>query len=226
MTKVRSYKLLCPIARGLDRIGDRWTLLILRDLHAGPARFSDLQHGLTGIAANLLTDRLNKLVGDGLISKDAAAHGTMLYSLTDLGRRTRDILFDLALFGGQFAPEGEVVDPGNMRTVAVTLGTACQRAITAGIDLEVQFIINDEPFVLLARDGQAVMQAGQARAPDLVLQASYEALLSVSEGEIDMARFVRDHCRLDVKTPGKEAELMQLMSAAMAVFSDPLADLA
>ena len=68
MQKIRSYKLLCPIARGLDRIGDRWTLLILRDLHAGPARFSDLQRGLTGIAANLLADRLAKLVTDGLIA--------------------------------------------------------------------------------------------------------------------------------------------------------------
>ena len=44
MTKHRSYKVMCPIARGLDRVGDRWTLLILRDLHAGPARFSDLQN--------------------------------------------------------------------------------------------------------------------------------------------------------------------------------------
>ncbi len=218
MAKVRSYKLLCPIARGLDRIGDRWTLLILRDLHAGPARFSDLQHGLTGIAANLLTDRLNKLVADGLISKNAGVHGTTLYSLTDLGRGTRNILFDLALFGGQFAPEGEVVDPGNMRTVAVTLGTACQRVITSDIDLEVQFIIDDEPFALVARQGQALMQAGQASAPDVVLEASYEALLSVSEGEIDMSEFARDHARIAVNTPGKEAELMQLMSAAIAVF--------
>lgn len=220
MAKVRSYKLLCPIARGLDRIGDRWTLLILRDLHAGPARFSDLQHGLTGIAANLLTDRLNKLVADGLISKAAGAHGTMLYRLTDLGRRTRDILFDLALFGGQFAPEGEVVDPGNMRTVAVTLGTACQRVITRDIDLEVQFIINDESFVLVARDEQAVMQAGQASAPDVVLEASYEALLSVSEGEISLDQFARDHARVAVNTPGKEVDFMRLMSAAIAVFSD------
>ncbi|MEM9472101.1 MAG: helix-turn-helix domain-containing protein [Pseudomonadota bacterium] len=219
MAKVRSYKLLCPIARALDRIGDRWTLLILRDLHAGPARFSDLQHGLTGIAANLLTDRLNKLTADGLISKDAGAHGTTLYCLTEMGRKTRGILFDLALFGGRFAPEAEVVEPGNMRTVAVTLGTACQRAITADIDVEVQFVINGEPFVLVARDGRALMQAGQATAPDVVLEASYEALLSVSEGEINMAQFARDHARIAVNTPGKEVELMQLMSAAIAVFS-------
>ena len=69
MAKARSYKLLCPIARALDRIGDRWTLLILRDLHAGPMRFGELQKGLPGTAANLLTERFNKLVAAGLVSK-------------------------------------------------------------------------------------------------------------------------------------------------------------
>ena len=71
MASSRRYRLLCPIARALDRIGDRWTLLILRDLHAGPARFSELQTGLAGIATNLLTDRLQQLMTDGLVVKRA-----------------------------------------------------------------------------------------------------------------------------------------------------------
>ena len=54
MPKHRTYKLLCPIARALDKLGDRWTLLILRDLHAGPARFGDIAQGLPGLASNLL----------------------------------------------------------------------------------------------------------------------------------------------------------------------------
>ena len=61
MASKRSYHLLCPIARGLDRVGDRWTLLVLRDLHAGPARFKDIQEGLPGLASNLLTTRLRRL---------------------------------------------------------------------------------------------------------------------------------------------------------------------
>jgi hypothetical protein len=61
----RSYNLLCPISRALDHIGDRWTLLILRDLYAGPARFKDLQTGLAGIASNLLSDRLHALEASG-----------------------------------------------------------------------------------------------------------------------------------------------------------------
>ena len=61
----RRYKLLCPIARALDRVGDRWTLLILRDLHAGPARYSDLQNGLAGIAN--VTTRWPKRKADTII---------------------------------------------------------------------------------------------------------------------------------------------------------------
>ena len=66
MTKRRHYRLLCPIARALDVLGDRWTLLILRDLHAGPARFQELHEGL-GIATNLLSSRLAKLSESGMI---------------------------------------------------------------------------------------------------------------------------------------------------------------
>jgi len=219
MQKTRSYKLLCPIARGLDRLGDRWTLLILRDLLAGPARFSDLQRGLTGIAANLLTDRLAKLITDGLVSKQEGAHGTMLYRLTELGEKTRDIVFDLALFGGHFPPEGETVDPGNLRTIAVTLGTACQRAVTDDLDFEASMIVDGEPFALSARGGKAVMLYQAAADPDVVLETTYEALLAVGEGEMDLTEFSQKHARIEVRTPGKDAEFIKLITAALALFA-------
>ena len=66
MSKKRNYRLLCPIARALDVLGDRWTLLILRDLQAGPARFQELETGL-GLATNLLSSRLAELVDTGLV---------------------------------------------------------------------------------------------------------------------------------------------------------------
>ena len=72
MTAKRRYRLLCPIARALDVVGDRWALLILRDLHAGPARFHDLETGL-GIATNLLTTRLIELTDAGLIERSTDA---------------------------------------------------------------------------------------------------------------------------------------------------------
>ncbi len=220
MAKTRSYKLLCPIARGLDRIGDRWTLLILRDLHAGPARFSDLQHGLTGIAANLLTDRLAKLIGDGLIVRENGAHGAMLYRLTELGKKTRDILFDLALIGGHFPPEGETVDPGNLRTIAVTLGTACQRAVSDDMEFEASIIVDGEAFVLTVRDGNAEMLYQAASKPDLVLTTTYQAMLALGEGEMDLEEFSTTHAQMDVKTPHTVDTFMRLMTGALAQLAD------
>ena len=104
MSKSRQYRLLCPIARALDRLGDRWTLLILRDLHAGPARFSDLQSGLPGIASNLLTTRLRQLEADGLVRRREAQFGVSVYQLTETGLGTADLLYELAAFGSRFPP--------------------------------------------------------------------------------------------------------------------------
>ena len=218
MVKARTYKLLCPIARALDRIGDRWTLLILRDLHAGPARFSDLQRGLTGIAANLLTDRLAKLAEDGLITKQDAGHGASVYALTDLGRRTSDVIFELALFGAQFPPEGDVVSPGNLRTVATTLGAAANRVVTPDMRFDASFEVDGEEMHLRVQDGAAIMQYATCPKPDLVFSTRYTDLLAVSEGEMTPDDFARNHSTLYVCIPGKETEFLDLMAAVMALF--------
>ena len=212
MAKPRSYKLLCPIARGLDRIGDRWTLLILRDLHAGPARFTDLQRGLTGIAANLLTERLGKLMSDGLIEKSEEAHGATTYRLTDLGRRTGDIILDLAVFGAQFAPETETVEPGNLRTVATTLGLAAQRVVSDELVIRTAIVVDGEELSLVVAGGQAQALYATCPDPDVTLATSYSALLDVSEGRLSLQDFAEQHAYLTVHTPGKESDFLTFMA--------------
>ncbi|WP_170393404.1 winged helix-turn-helix transcriptional regulator [Ruegeria arenilitoris] len=219
MTKNRSYKLLCPIARALDRIGDRWTLLILRDLHAGPARFSDLQRGLTGIAANLLTDRLAKLVGDGLVVKTEGAHGTSVYELTDLGEKTSDIIFELAMFGARFAPEEELVTPGNLRTVATTIGAAAKRVATPELNLDASFVVDGEQMHLSVHDGRAKMIYAPCPEPDLILSTGYLDLLAVSEGDLTLDEFVRGRCELRVLTQEKERGFVELMTNIVALMN-------
>ena len=220
MAKTRSYKLLCPIARALDRIGDRWTLLILRDLHAGPARFTELQQGLTGIAANLLTDRLAKLVGDGLAQKADGGHGASVYQLTDLGNRTSDIIFDLAMFGARFEPEGEVVSPGNLRTVATTMGAAAKRVASQDMSFDAAIIVDGEQMHLRVRGSDVNMVYEKCQEPDLIFTTDYSSLLSVTEGDMELASFVTNHCQLQVLSPGKETEFMELMSGIIALLRE------
>jgi DNA-binding HxlR family transcriptional regulator len=100
----RTYGQYCPIAAGLDLIGDRWTLLILRELTMGDRRFTDLRAGLPGIAPNLLTDRLRSLQGIGLVATaelpPPAARS--IYRLTDEGRRVAPVLRSMARFGARY----------------------------------------------------------------------------------------------------------------------------
>jgi DNA-binding HxlR family transcriptional regulator len=117
----------CTVARALDVIGDRWTLLILRELLGGPARFSELQGGLAGIAKNLLTDRLRRLEGDGLVRRVSTAH-TTLYTVTDLGEATRPIVEALGTWGGKAPKLGPLEHDRSIRSVAVALHTFVTRA--------------------------------------------------------------------------------------------------
>lgn len=216
MAKTRSYNLLCPIARALDAIGDRWSLLILRDLHAGPARFADLQSGLTGIASNLLADRLVHLSTEGFLEKVAGPHGTTLYQLTPTGWSTRALLFDLARIGGQLMPVAEPKRPGNLRTIAVTLAAALERALPGDANLSATLEVDGEPFAITAADGAVSVVSGTASNTDLHLSSSYTALLQAAAGVLPLNTFATDHAQLSGGTKEQQNALLQALGAAMA----------
>lgn len=106
---MKSYQQYCSVARALDVVGDRWVLLIVRELLAlGPSRYSDLKRGLPGIATNLLAERLKVMEADGLIERYDAPPpvGTNLYQLTERGRELQDVLHALARWGLERMPAG------------------------------------------------------------------------------------------------------------------------
>ena len=145
MTRKHPYRLLCPIARALDVVGDRWAILILRDLHAGPARFQELHEGL-GVATNLLTTRLAELSESGMIQKlDVDGHSA--YALTDLGHHTDLLIWELARFGGLLDPEHNPRRPGNLRTIVLPLRIALS-GVEDRPDLTVRLLIEDETFTV------------------------------------------------------------------------------
>src|SRR5215471_2980117 len=154
MTQARKYRLLCPIARALDLVGDRWALLVLRDLHAGPARFSELLDGLSGIASNLLASRLDELVKGGLVRKTVGPHQVTVYELTPLGASTANLLYELAAFGSRLPPDPDHREPGNRRSVAVTLKVACSRVVDPKLTLRAELRLDGEPFALEVDSGR------------------------------------------------------------------------
>jgi DNA-binding HxlR family transcriptional regulator len=191
MSKARKYRLLCPIARALDLVGDRWALLILRDLHAGPARFNELLEGLTGIASNLLTNRLEELVAAELVRRAVGPHQVPLYELTPLGLSTADLLYELAAFGSRLPPDDDVRPPGNRRSIAVTLKVACSRVVDPRLTLEVELRVDGEPYTLRADRGRVDVWARPATAPGVVLETDYESLIAVTDGAMDLEDFAK-----------------------------------
>lgn len=103
----KSYDQFCPVARALDLVGDRWTLLILRDVSLfGPRRFTQLRESLTGISPTLLSERLATLVDEGLLDRSDNADLGVTYSFTERGREIKPVLAALRDFGTPLMPKG------------------------------------------------------------------------------------------------------------------------
>lgn len=212
MTAKRSYRLLCPIARALDVVGDRWALLIVRDLHAGPARFHDLETGL-GIATNLLSTRLTELTEAGLIEKSTEDRRSV-YQLTELGRQTDRILWELTRFGAQLDPDPHPREPGNLRTIALPL-----RLILEGVSdrpiLTFRLLVDDDSFTIISSaDNVEVKYRDNASEPDLIARTSYRGFLDAAEGRISFDNFATRHLEV-VHGDAHSEGFLSLLGAAM-----------
>jgi DNA-binding HxlR family transcriptional regulator len=96
----RVYRHFCMTARALEAVGERWTLLLVRDLLPGPRRFSDLERGLSDITPTRLTDRLRLLEAAGIVTRDSSQSGREVwYRLTDAGRGLEPVIDALTLWG-------------------------------------------------------------------------------------------------------------------------------
>ncbi len=100
---VRSYGQYCGFSRALEIVGERWALLIVRDLLVGPKRFSDLQRGLPGIPSNILTARLKELEEDGIVRRRLLPRpsGAIVYELTEAGRQLEEPVISLGRWGAK-----------------------------------------------------------------------------------------------------------------------------
>ncbi len=112
---MRSYAQFCPVARALDVVGDRWALLIVRELLVSPCRFTDLRRGLPGIASNLLAERLRALDHAGIVERAnlPPPAASTVYQLTERGHALRTVLFELARWGAPMldaGPDGDAFE--------------------------------------------------------------------------------------------------------------------
>lgn len=118
--KRKSYGQFCPISRAMDILGDRWSVLIIRELLGGPAHFQDLYDGLPGIPKNLLSSRLRRMESDEIVRRTPQGK-SVLYTLTPHGAAVRSTLEQLAFWGSRMAPVSPAVHPRSVRAIAMAL---------------------------------------------------------------------------------------------------------
>ncbi len=214
MTSVRRYRLLCPVARSLDVLGDRWSLLILRDLHAGPARFGELEAGL-GVATNLLAARLDELQRAGLVERSDAGPRSP-YRLTEAGRRTDRIIWELVRFGSTVDPDPEPRPAGNLRTLVLPLRVLLE-SVTDRPAFTARLVVDDECFVVRSTpDDVDVVYGDRKSSVEVEVETSYEPFLALAEGRLDQERFAREHRRVvvgDERAPAVFATLLAGLEA-------------
>lgn len=179
----RSYGQFCGLARALDTVGDRWNLLIVRELLTGPMRYSELEASLGGIATNLLADRLRSLESTGVIERRLGETRGVTYALTPWGSELREAIESLVRWSTPLMVSGRGGDAFQPHWLAVALqallsGRTAKAPAELGIEVSGSYlslrIDEDGPHVSVQPD----------RRSDTILEAEPEVILGLAAGAL------------------------------------------
>jgi DNA-binding HxlR family transcriptional regulator len=184
----RSYGQYCGIARALDVVGDRWALLLVRELlYLGPRRFRDLRAALPGLAPNLLTRRLRELEKAGVVARDRLPDPARVpvYRLTRRGRGLEPVLHAMLQWGRPL-----LGDPRGRDDLRVALTVMALRALSrpedaAGVEAVFEFRIEGQVFQALVAERHMELLVGSQHPPDVVATAEAVVLADVAAGRAD-----------------------------------------
>src|SRR5215218_9655864 len=174
----RGYGQICGLSRALEIVGERWALLIIRDLLVGPRRFTDLRQGLPRIPTNVLSARLKELEQSGVLHRRILPRPAtaVVYELTDYGRQLDDILMRLGLWGAQSM--GTPDDDDIYTADSLMMGMrACYYAAGSPrpqVPVSYELRINGVVIGLTLQDGELGVNGGPHAAPDLVIETGHD----------------------------------------------------
>jgi DNA-binding HxlR family transcriptional regulator len=183
----RSYNQYCGLAYALEIVGERWTLLIVRELIPGARRFKDLKDGLPDISTNLLAERLKRLEQQGLVCRRVLPPpaGSTVYELTLLGQALEKTLLELGKWGSQFVPPSmEGVTLLRLGSYALTLKTFFRPEQAQGIHETYELHIDNEVLQVQIKEGELQVQQGQALKADVVFQTDIQSYLALLQRRI------------------------------------------
>jgi DNA-binding HxlR family transcriptional regulator/putative sterol carrier protein len=180
------YEQYCALARTLDVAGDRWTLLIVRELTPGPRRFTDFIDGLPGISRKLLTERLRALERDGITVRRELPPpaARQVYELTDDGRDLATAMAPLIVWGVRRIGDRKPGETFRARWPAVAMAGLADREAAKGVSETYQYLVGDSAFHFTVDDGSIEVHDGRAKDPAVVLKADEETWADVASGKI------------------------------------------
>jgi DNA-binding HxlR family transcriptional regulator/putative sterol carrier protein len=180
------YQQYCGLARSLDVAGDRWTLLIVRELMPGPRRFTDLIDGLPGISRNLLTERLRALERDGIVARPELPPpaARQVYELTDDGRDLAVAMGPLIAWGARRLGERKPTESFRARWAAAAMATFADREAAKGVSETYQYVVGRSAFHFTVDDGSIQLHDGRAEDPAVTLTTDEETWAEIASGNI------------------------------------------
>jgi DNA-binding HxlR family transcriptional regulator len=190
MVGKRKYEDGCAIAQALDVIGERWALLVVRELVLGPKRFTDLLEGLHGASPDVLTQRLRDLSEAGVVRRRRLGPpaAVWVYELTEWGAELEDIILELAEWVHK-SPLMRYDLPLGPDSLMLSLKSRFHSPAAEGLHASIELSFGDAHFGVRIADGRLDIDRGDAANPDLVLDTDEATLLSLlnSDGSLEDA---------------------------------------
>ena len=183
----RSYNQFCALAYALDIVGERWTLLIVRELLAGPRRFKDLMDGLPNVSTNLLSERLKCLEQQGLLCRRVLPPpaGSAVYELTSLGQALEKAVLEMGRWGSQFLPASlEGVALPSLGAIALAIKAFFHPEQAQGVNETYELHIGNEVLQVQIKEGEIQVQQGESLKPDVVFHTDMQSYLGLFTGQI------------------------------------------
>jgi DNA-binding HxlR family transcriptional regulator len=186
----------CPMAHALSLVGDRWSLLIVRELLHGPRRYTDLNHGLPGIGTNILAARLRELEQSGIVRKTKLPppFASTVYELTEYGSGLNEALYALARWGarslGPPGPDDELYPEWGVNAFPALFNAEVARGVTETYVLQ----IDDDVFTARIVDGSLSSSVGAAEDADVRAEMDMDTFFGLASGALDAREAVAKDC--------------------------------
>jgi DNA-binding HxlR family transcriptional regulator len=180
----RTYDQFCGVARALDLVGERWAMLVVRDLILGPKRFTDLRRGLPGIGTNVLAARLQELERNGVVRRRLLPPpaASAVYELTDYGRSLEGPLLALGRWGARSMGTRRPGQTLRSEWLGVALKAFFRPEASSDLRAHVELRFEDGTFLVRVDQGSLVVEPGSPNGADLVLETEVETLIAFLAG--------------------------------------------